>query len=172
MSKRTLGLSIEDRPTAASDRTEVGHWEGDLVKGKRVANESATMTLTERTSRYEIIVKIADYHAETCRQALQSVIDDYGSEHFKTVTFDNGSEFADLSQVTGTTVYFTHSYSPWKRGSNENQNQLIREFIPKGQSMRFLTITGIQSIQDALNQRLRRILGYQSAMDVLPDFDN
>lgn len=69
------------------------------------------MTLTECLSRYEIIVKIADYHAETCRPALQNVINDYGSEHFKTITFDNGSEFADLSQVTGTTVYFAHPYS-------------------------------------------------------------
>ncbi|ERL45821.1 IS30 family transposase [Lactiplantibacillus paraplantarum] len=171
MNKHVLGQSIEDRPIIASDRTEVGHWEGDFVKGKRVASEPAIMTLTERTSRYEIIVKIANYHAETCRQALQSVIDDYGPEHFKTVTFDNGSEFADLSQVTGTTVYFAHPYSPWERGTNENQNQLIREFIPKGRSMRSLTIVGIQAIQNALNQRPRRILGYQSAMDVLPDFD-
>ncbi|AYC71848.1 IS30 family transposase [Lactiplantibacillus pentosus] len=171
MNKRSLGQSIEDRPTAVNGRMEVGHWEGDLVKGKRVASEPAIMTLTERASRYEIIVKIKDYHAETCRQALQDIIDDYGPEHFKTVTFDNGSEFANLSRVTGTTVYFAHPYSPWERGSNENQNQLIREFVPKGRSMRSLTITGIQAIQDALNQRPRRILGYQSAKDVLPDFD-
>lgn len=129
------------------------------------------MTLTERLSRYEIIVKLTDYHAETCRRALQTVIEDYGPEHFKTVTFDNGSEFASLSQVTGTTVYFAHPYSPWERGTNENQNQLVREFIPKGHSMRTLTITDIQAIQDALNQRPRRILDYHSAMEVLPDLD-
>lgn len=100
-----------------------------------------------------------------------AIIDDYGPEHFKTVTFDNSSEFANLSKVTGTTIYFAHPYSTWERGSNENQNQLIREFVPKGRSMRHLTITGIQAIQDALNQRPRRIFGYQSAKDVLPDFD-
>lgn len=171
MNKRTLGQSIEGRPTAANDRTEIGHWEGDLVKGKRVASEPAIMTLTERVSRYEIIVKIEDYHAGTCRQALQTILDEYGTDHFKTVTFDNGSEFAELSEVVGTDVYFAHPYSPWERGTNENQNQLIREFIPKGRSMRSLTITGIQAIQNAINQRPRRILGYESALDILPDFD-
>jgi IS30 family transposase len=171
MNKHTLGKSIEERPFGANNRTEIGHWEGDLVKGKRVASEPAIMTLTERVSRYEIIVKITDDHADTCRQALQDVIDDYGPEYFKTVTFDNGSEFADLSKVAGTTVYFAHPYSPWERGTNENQNQLIREFIPKGHSMRALTLTGIQAIQNALNQRPRKVLNYQSAMAVLPDFD-
>lgn len=169
--KRPLGKSIEDRPAAANNRTEIGHWEGDLVKGKRVASEPALLTLTERVSRYEIILKIANYHADTCRQAVQDAIDDYGPEHFKTLTFDNGSEFADLSKVQGTTVYFAHPYSPWERGTNENQNQLIREFIPKGKSMKSLTLPVIQAIQDALNQRPRKILGYKSAMDILPDFD-
>ncbi|MCT3302416.1 hypothetical protein C6Y11_10665 [Lactiplantibacillus pentosus] len=108
---------------------------------------------------------------DTCRQAVQDAIDDYGPEHFKTLTFDNGSEFADLSKVQGTTVYFAHPYSPWERGTNENQNQLIRKFIPKGKSMKSLTLPVIQAIQDALNQRPRKILGYKSAMDILPDFD-
>lgn len=171
MNKRLLGQSIETRPQAANERTEIGHWEGDLVKGKRVASEPALMTLTERASRYEIIVKVADYHADTCREALQAIIDDYGSEHFKTITFDNGSEFSQLAQVTGTAIYFAHPYSPWERGTNENQNQLIREFIPKGQSMSPVTITDLQAIQDALNQRPRKVLNYQSAMTLLPDFD-
>lgn len=171
MNKRLLGQSIEGRPEAANERTEIGRWEGDLVTGKRVSSEPAIMTLTERVSRYEIIIKIENYHADTCLDALQSIIDDYGSEFFKTVTFDNGSEFADPSKVSGTQVYFAHPYSPWERGSNENQNQLIREFIPKGRSMKSLNIVDLQAIQDALNQRPRRILNYQSAMDVLPAFD-
>jgi len=171
MNKHVLGKSIESRPQEAEGREEIGHWEGDLVKGKRVASEPAIMTLTDRASRYEIIVKVSNYHADTCRQALQNVIDDYGPEYFKTVTFDNGSEFSELSQVVGTDVYFAHPYSPWERGTNENQNQLIREFIPKGRSMRGLTLVGIQAIQNALNQRPRKVLGYYSAAEVLPDFD-
>lgn len=70
------------------------------------------MTLTKRASRYEIIVKVEYYHANACRQALQNVIDDYSSEHFKAVTFDDGSKFADLAKLADTTVYFTHPYSP------------------------------------------------------------
>lgn len=171
MNKHVLGQSIEARPQVANNRSEIGHWEGDLVKGKRIASEPAIMTLTDRASRYEIIVKVPDYHADTCQQALQNIIDDYGREYFKTVTFDNGAEFAQLAQVTGTDVYFAHPYSPWERGSNENQNQLIREFLPKGQSMRSLTITNLQAIQNALNYRPRRILDYACAAEVLPAFD-
>lgn len=77
---------------------------------KRISSEPAIMTLTDRKNRYEIIVKIKNYHADTYRKALQKIIDDYGPQFFKTVTFDNGSEFANLSKVTGTTVYFAHPY--------------------------------------------------------------
>ncbi len=69
------------------------------------------MTLTERFSRLEIIVKLPNYHAQTCQKALQTIIDDYGSQHFHTVTFDNGSEFP-LQDVSGTDIYFAHPYSP------------------------------------------------------------
>jgi len=171
MNKRVLGQSIEERPAGAEKRSELGHWEGDLVKGKRVASEPAIMTLTERVSRYEIIVKIDNYHAATCRAALQGIVNDYGAEHFKSITFDNGSEFSELNQVKETQVYFAHPYSPWERGSNENQNQLIREFLPKGQSLRSLTLVGVQSIQDTLNQRPRKSLGYRCASEILSCFD-
>ena len=144
---------------------------GDLVKGKRVASEPAIMTLTERVSRYEIIVKIKNYHAATCRAALQGIVDDYVADNFKSITFDNGSEFAELNQVKETQVYFAHPYSPWERGSNENQNQLIREFLPKEQSLRSLTLVGVQAIQDTLNQRPQKCLGYRCSSEVFPDFD-
>lgn len=132
MNKHVLGKSIEDRSMAADEHTEIGHWKGDLVKGKRAASEPALMTLTERISRYEISDKTDNYHADTCLEALQMAIDDYGPEHFNTITFNNGSEFANLAHINGTTIYYTHPYSPWERGTNENQNQQIREFIPKG----------------------------------------
>lgn len=71
------------------------------------------MTLTEHSSRLEILVKIPNYHADTCLKALQSVINDYGSQHFRTITFDNGSEFSLLNSVSGIDIYFAHPYSPW-----------------------------------------------------------
>lgn len=167
--KRVYGESIENRPKEVEDRQVVGHWEGDLVKGTRVEDEPALMTMTERATRFEIILKLPNYHAETCLQGLQTILDEYGADNFKTVTFDNGSEFAKLSNVDGTTVYYAHPYSPWERGANENANGLLREFIPKGHSLHDYDITDIQGFQDALNQRPRRSLNYQCAAELLPE---
>ncbi|WP_439425787.1 IS30 family transposase [Oenococcus alcoholitolerans] len=166
--KTKLGTSIDERPIEVQDRRQGGHWEGDLVKGKRVDSEPALLVLTERTSRFEIIIKLANYKASTCKVGLQSIIDDYGAEYFTTITFDHGSEFAQLDSVEGTDVYFAHPYSPWERGTNENQNGLLREFIPKGRSLHHYDIIDIQSFQDALNSRPRRILGYRSAAELMP----
>lgn len=85
------------------------HWEGDLVKGKRVSSEPAVMPFTERVRHYKIIIKIANYQADICQSALQEVFDDYSSEYFKTIKFDSGSEFASLSKVTKTTIYYLPS---------------------------------------------------------------
>lgn len=110
--KRVYGQSIEERPEEVEDRQVVGHWEGDLIKGTRVENEPALMTMTERATRFEIILKLPNYHADTCLQGLQTILDDYGADNFKSVTFDNGSEFAKLSEAVGTDVYYAHPYSP------------------------------------------------------------
>lgn len=167
--KHKLGESIENRPKAVDDRLGVGHWEGDLVKGKRVESEPALMTLTERYSRTEIIVKLPDYHAETCRRALQETIDSYRAREFDTITFDNGSEFSALARVTGTKIYFAHPYSPWERGSNENANGLLREYFPKGRSFKNVTLDEIQAAQSALNHRPRRSLGWLRPCDYYPN---
>lgn len=168
LNKKRLGQSIEDRPAVVRKRQELGHWEGDLVKAKRVESEPALMTLTERVSRMEIIVKLPDYRAETCRQALQDTIDDYGAENFRTITFDNGSEFASLNQVQGTGIYFAHPYSPWERGTNENVNGQLRELFPKGHSFKNLSLVDLQLVQDTLNHRPRRCLSYSCPADVMP----
>lgn len=123
------------------------------------------MTLTERYSRTEIIVKIPDYHADTCLKALQDTINDYGAKEFESITFDNGSEFAKLSEIVGTQIYFAHPYSPWERGTNENTNGLLREYFPKGKSLRDVTLVEVQAVQSALNHRPRRILNYLRPCD-------
>ncbi|MGI6750823.1 MAG: IS30 family transposase [Atribacter sp.] len=169
MNKHILGASIDTRPAEVAARSGVGHWEGDLVKGKRVDTEPALMTLTERYSRAEIIVKLPNYKAATCLQALQNIIDDYGAKEFNTITFDNGSEFAALSQVKGTRIYFAHPYSPWERGSNENVNGLLREYFPKGKSLKTVTAIDVQAAQSALNQRPRRSLNWQRPCDYYPN---
>ncbi|MTV81496.1 IS30 family transposase [Secundilactobacillus folii] len=166
--QHVLGDSIETRPAVVDQRTEIGHWEGDLVKGKKTEDQPALMTLTERVTRFQIIFRISNYHATTCREGLETILADYGKEHFKSITFDNGSEFAELATIQDTQIYFAHPYSPWERGTNENHNGLIREFIPKGHSLYNYDITTIQAVQDALNARPRRLLGYHSPGDLMP----
>lgn len=92
---------IDERSDIGNERTTIGDWEGDLTKGKRTVNEPTVLTLTDRLSRFKIIVKVPNYYADTCRNALQSIIDKYGADKFHSVTFDNGSEFSLLSQVKG-----------------------------------------------------------------------
>lgn len=161
--KKILGTSIEERPAIIETREEFGHWEGDLVKGKRTISEPALLTLTERQSRYEVIFKIPNYHSSTCFKAVREAIDQTGKRLFKSITFDNGSEFSMLSNLSETKIFFAHPYSPWERGSNENQNGLLREFFPKGKSLHSISDDYVKQIQDALNQKHRKILGYQNA---------
>ena len=101
LNKKLLGKSIEDRSAAVDDRITFGDWEGNLVKGKKVVSQPAIMTLTERCTRFEILVKIPDFHATTCLNTLQKVITHYGADLFHSITFDNGSEFSLLNQVSG-----------------------------------------------------------------------
>lgn len=164
--KRIAGTSIEDRPKQINERCHFGDWEGDLVKGKRISSEPALMTLTERQSRYEIITKIPNYHADTCLKYLQNIIDK-DSSIFNTITFDNGSEFKLINKVKGPKIYFAHPNSPWERGSNESLNGLIREYIPKGKSLREFSKTAINEIQSALNQKHRKVLKYASATELI-----
>ena len=84
------------------------HWEGDLVKGVRRKNQPALMTLTERTTRFEVVIKIPDYRASTCQRLLQKEIDRHPN-WFKSITFDNGSEFADMTKIKGCQIYFASS---------------------------------------------------------------
>lgn len=163
--KRVLGDAIEKRPAVVAERTCTGHWEGDLIKGIQSPDEPALMTLTERYSRTVIIVKVPNYQADTCLSALQTTIDDYGAREFETITFDNGSEFSKLSQVRGTHIYFAHPNSPWERGSNENANGLLREFFPKGISLKGASLIDVQAAQSAINRRPRRSLDYLRPCD-------
>lgn len=160
--KKNLGNSIEKRPKEVENRQIPGHWEGDLVKGVRRKNQPALMTLTERTTRFEVVVKIPDYRAETCQKLLQKEINKH-PDWYKSITFDNGSEFADMAKIKGCQIYFAHPYSPWERGTNENCNGLLRQFFPKGQSMKDKTEEYVQKAAQAINRKHRRILHYQTA---------
>jgi len=136
--KRKLGRSIEERPPDIDTREEFGHWECDLVIGSKVKDDQALLTLLERKSREFLMIPIADKAVSTVLEVfleLREWLAEHFSEVFKTVTTDNGSEFADLSQLetfADTLVYFAHPYSSFEKGSIERHNGLIRRFIPKG----------------------------------------
>ena len=169
--------SIENRPKEANERSEYGHWEGDLVIGKRKKG-CVLLTFTERLTREEIIIKIKGKNNEYVVKALNSLERRYGERFynkFKTITFDNGVEFMDyegmekscLRKKKRTSIYYAHPYCSGERGSNENNNRLIRRWIPKGTSIDEISKEFIQKIEDWINNYPRAIFDYKSSNELL-----
>lgn len=171
--RRILGQSIENRPVEVNDRMEFGHWEGDTVVGTRDKSE-VLLTLDERVSRKIITVKIPARDSLSVNNALQNIFSSYGdkaNDIFKTITFDNGSEFADLSKVMNMDkVYFAHPNSSFERGTNEKQNSLIRRFFPKGKSLTDVSPEKVVFVQNWINDLPRKILNYSTPSEVFSDF--
>lgn len=154
-------FNIRTRPPEVADRAVPGHWEGDLVVGTR--NQSAIITLAERTSRYTLIRRLPDTHdTASVIPALIDMMSDLPADLKKTLTWDQGSELADhrtFSAATDIKVYFCDPHSPWQRGTNENTNGLIRDFFPKGTNFRQVPDSAISEAQYLLNIRPRATLG-------------
>ena len=175
--------SIEERPEKITNRLEYGHWEGDCVKSRR-RKKDGLFTLTERMTREQIILKIRSLNQESILGAmskLENKYQQYFKDKFKSITFDNGGEFLDwegiersrLSEEKRTLVYFAHPYSSWERGTNENQNRMIRRFIPKGTDISKISHQEIKRIEKWMNNYPRKILGYRTANEmVLEATDN
>jgi IS30 family transposase len=157
-------ISIEERPAEVEDRTIPGHWESDLIMGKE--NKSAIGTIVERTTRSLILVPLgAKKDAETVRKAFARELKDLPAEMKLSMTHDQGSELAQhrlFTQQTKIKVYFAHPHSPWERGTNENTNGLLRQYFPKGTDFSSLTRKEIKFVQDRLNGRPRKALGYKT----------
>jgi IS30 family transposase len=155
-------VSIDLRPAIVQTNTQVGHWEADTVIGK--GHDGVLLTLVERCTKYVLIVKLGSKHARALAQAAVKALRKCGLP-VKTITFDNGLEFACheyIGQQLGATTYFAHPYHSWERGLNENTNGLIRQYIPKSCPISIIRPTDITWIQDQLNNRPRKTLGYQS----------
>ena len=163
---KVLGTSIEERPKSIENRQEFGHWEIDTVVGKIDADEPVLLTLVERKTRFEKIFKIAGQRADAVDKTLQTFIQSLkglDSQIFKTVTSDNGSEFANLSHLSKKTdVYFCHPFASFERGTSENQHKIIRRFLPKHQSFKEVSDRQVQRIQQWMNDYPRRILDYKT----------
>ena len=170
-----LYRSIESRPLSVSMRDSFGHWEMDTVKGKR-GTSASFLVFTERLTRYELILKMNDCTQLSVKRAidnLEKTVPNF-SNLFKTITCDNGSEFNQRLIETScldnsrnrTVVYFCHSYSAWERGSNENNNRLIRRFFPKGYDLQLAQNFQILEAQNWLNELPRRALGGFSSSEL------
>jgi IS30 family transposase len=137
--KKLLGRSISERPESVNNRKVFGHWEIDTVIGKR-SNDNVLMTLTERKTREHLIYRLEEKDTKSVKKAFSQIKETTGplfTRLFKSITADNGSEFAGLDRQ-GIDVYYAHPYSAWERGTNERHNGLIRRFIPKGKAIKDL----------------------------------
>ena len=169
--------SIEYRPKEALLRTVYGYWEGDLVVGKQ-GTKTVLFTLTERMTRQEIIMKLPNKETATIAKALDKLERRYGSKFykmFKSITFDNGVEFMGykglekscLRNKKRTEIYYAHPYCSGERGTNENNNRLIRRWIPKGIDMKDIKVSFIKEIENWINNYPRAMFDYRSSNDVL-----
>ena len=161
--KRIYGKSIIERPGYINDRSQFGHWEIDTVIGVKDKTEPVLLTLTERLTRYELIIKIESKTDRAVSKALKPLMQtELAHEIFKSITSDNGTEFASLVEAVKEVaeVYFTHPYTSWERGTNENHNGMIRRFIPKGHRISTVCDTTIRNINIWMNDYPRKILDY------------
>jgi IS30 family transposase len=160
---------IDQRPTAALDRTRYGDWEGDLIVG--AAGRSAIGTPVDRASRYLLLVHLpTDRTAEAIRDALIAVLGRLPESLRLTLTWDQGSEMACHDQIAPLLqegVFFAHPGSPWQRGTNENTNGLLRQYFPKRTDLSVHTPADLQAVQDRLNSRPRKTLGWRTPAEVL-----
>ena len=174
--RASKGESIEKRPAEIAERTTFGHWEMDCVEGKK-GTKKTMLVLTERYTRYEIIRIMKDHTAASVIKALNGIERAYGADFYKifqSITIDNGSEFSDYEGLerscrrvgTRTKVYYCHPYSSYERGSNENQNKMIRRHYPKGVSFERVTPADTRRLEKWINNYPRGIFNYFTSADI------
>lgn len=158
---------IAMRPAAVATRTVPGHWEGDLLKGAR--NGSAVGTLVERTTRLVLLARMDGTDATSARQGFTKTLRHGPAPLRKTLTYDQGKEMAEharLAQQLKIQVFLADPHSPWQRGTNENTNGLLRQYLPKGTDLSGSTQRGLNAIADRLNTRPRKCLNFATPLEV------
>jgi IS30 family transposase len=164
-------LSISERPPEVEDRAIPGHWEGDLLMGK--ANRSAIGTLVERSTRFLILLHLPNGHGPAeVEEAMIEATYRLPRVLWKSLTWDRGSEMANHAQIklaTDLDIYFCDPASPWQRGSNENTNGLLRQYLPRTLDFRTLTQDDFDAIADELNGRPRQTLGFKTPSQALAE---
>jgi IS30 family transposase len=164
-------VMISDRPAEASDRAVPGHWEGDLIIGGNL--KSAVGTLVERTTRYVLLLHLpGGRDAHLVEEAMRQAITALPAELARTITWDQGKEMAyhaDFTVATGIPVYFCDPHKPWQRGSNENTNGLLRQYLPKGTDLSVHSAEDLARIARSLNTRPRKTLGFMTPSEKLAE---
>ena len=162
---------ISDRPAEADDRAVPGHWEGDLIMGNN--NRSAVGTLVERSTRFVLLLHLANGKtALDVNTAMSNAIATLPDAMMRSITWDQGKELAahaQFSVATGVPIYFCDPHSPWQRGTNENTNGLLRQYMPKSTNLAVHTIEDLARIADSLNNRPRKTLGYMTPSEKLAE---
>ena len=163
-------LHISQRPAEAADRAVPGHWEGDLLFGRGM---SPIATLVERSTRYLMLVGLPDGHrAELVADALSGAITTLPRQLTRSLTWDQGHEMAEHARFTidtGIAVYFCDPKSPWQRGSNENTNGLLRQYLPRHVRFHDYSQDDLDSIAAELNGRPRQTLGFKTPSEALTE---
>jgi len=159
-------VSIDERPKVVEEKSRIGDWEIDLIIGKH--HHQAILTIVDRCSKFTLMKKVLAKKAELVKQATLDLLKPI-KEHVLTITSDNGKEFAYHSEITRVLdigFYFAHPYRSCERGLNEHTNGLIREYFPKNKEFQEITSSQIAEVQDTLNDRPRKILGYKTPREV------
>lgn len=179
--RASAGESIENRPDEVKDREIFGHWEMDTVKGKQGVTKSCMLVLTERKTRDEIIVKLPDQKAASVVEAIDRLERKWGdmfTKVFRSITVDNGVEFSDYEGLERsvlhegekrTFAFYCHPYSSWERGTNENNNRLIRRHIPKGEDFDEKQDRDIEYIENWINNYPRGIFGFKTSAQLFEE---
>jgi IS30 family transposase len=164
-------VMISERPPEVEDRAVPGHWEGDLLLGRE--GKSAIGTLVERSTRYVMLFRIPKQRtAEQVREAMTKTIQALPETLRRSLTWDQGREMAQhvrFTVDTGVQVYFCDPHSPWQRGANENTNGLLRQYFPKGMSLRDVSDNELQRVADSLNNRPRETLDWRKPKEKLAE---
>ena len=159
-------VSIEDRPAIVESRRRIGDWEGDTMVGK--GHRGAVVSIVERKSRYTFLAQANHKSADAVRRCITDSLTSHKAR-VHTLTLDNGREFADHQDIADdldVRIYFAHPYASWERGTSENTNGLVRQYLPKHRDLRTVTIEELEHIMNRLNHRPRKCLGYRTPHEV------